>query len=76
MTVGSLVNSAKSPTGREITDEITPPSRRREPMNRPIEFLEDYCTFGEDQVYLEMAVARKKANPEIIHSSEIGSETL
>lgn len=39
-------------------------------MDKPIAFLEDYCTFNEDRVYVLMAIARKKENPEITSSSE------
>lgn len=40
-------------------------------MNGSVAFLEDYCTFGEDRVYVVMAVARAKDNPEIVSSSEV-----
>ena len=35
-----------------------------------IDFLEDYCEFGEDRVYLLMAIARAKENPSIVSNSE------
>jgi hypothetical protein len=35
-----------------------------------IDFLEDYCEFGEDRVYLLMAIARAKENPSISSNSE------
>lgn len=35
-----------------------------------IGFLEDYCEFGEDRVYLLMAIARAKENPSITSGSE------
>ena len=36
-----------------------------------IEFLEDYCRFGKNRVYVLLGVARKKYNPELSHNSEI-----
>lgn len=35
-----------------------------------IDFLADYCEFGEDRVYLLMAIARAKENPSITSNSE------
>jgi len=40
-------------------------------MKLSIEELEDYSEFGENRVYLLMAIARKKENPDITSSGEI-----
>jgi len=40
-------------------------------MNLSTEELQDYSEFGDNRVYLLMAIARKKENPEITSSGEI-----
>jgi len=40
-------------------------------MKLSIQELEDYSEFGENRVYLLMAIARKKENPDITSSGEI-----
>jgi hypothetical protein len=37
----------------------------------PVPLLEEVCTFGEDRVYLLMAIARRKENPGLSGSGEI-----
>lgn len=39
--------------------------------DRVVPFLDDYCGFGEDRVYLLMAIARTKENPELTGSTEV-----
>lgn len=38
---------------------------------KPKELLHDYCTFSPERVYILMAIARKKENPNITHSTEV-----
>lgn len=40
-------------------------------MGVPISEIKDYSEFGDNRVYLLMAIARKKENPDITSSSEI-----
>lgn len=37
----------------------------------PVEFMKEYCEFGEDRVYILMGLARKRYNPELTHNTEI-----
>lgn len=43
----------------------------RDNKQEPVQFIKDYCDFGENRVYILMAIARKKYNPQMTHNTEL-----
>lgn len=49
---------------------MTNPLIEKVKMNQNVEFIKDWCEFGEHRVYILMAFARKKHNEELTNSTE------